>query len=128
MASRNHLSGWTVLAGVLMIIGGVMAILEGIAALAHDHVFLVTRDYFFRYSLTGWGWIHLILGVVILLAGCALFSGAVWARMVGVTLAAIAALANFLWIPNAPFWAIVMLAMNITIIWALCTADRRRVT
>ncbi|MFI9048844.1 hypothetical protein [Streptomyces sp. NPDC053427] len=128
MASRKHLSGWTVLAAVLMIFGGIMTILEGVAAIAHDQVFTETRDYFFRYSLTGWGWIHLVLGVVILLAGVALFGGAVWARMVGVTLASLAALTNFLWIPHAPFWGIVLLAVNIAIVWALCTGDRRRVT
>ncbi|MEU9116647.1 hypothetical protein AB0D04_34095 [Streptomyces sp. NPDC048483] len=127
MATRTRPSGWTVLAALLMIFGGIMTVLEGIAALVHDHVFVATRDYFFSFSLTGWGWIHLILGIVIFLAGCALFGGAVWARMVGVTLAALGALANFLWIPHAPFWAIVLLAINITIIWALCTGDRRRV-
>ncbi|MFF4952907.1 DUF7144 family membrane protein [Streptomyces chattanoogensis] len=128
MASRTRISGWTVLAAVLMIFGGIMTIFEGIAAIAHNHVFVATRDYFFAFSLTGWGWIHLILGIVILLAGCALFGGATWARVVGVILAALAALSNFLWIPHAPFWAIVLLAINITIIWALCTGDRRRVT
>ncbi|MFG2136559.1 hypothetical protein [Streptomyces sp. NPDC048650] len=127
MASRKHLGGWTFLAAVLMVLGGIMTILEGISALAHNRVFAESPDYFVRYSLTGWGWIHLILGIVILLAGLALFRGAVWARMVGVTLAGIAALTNFLWIPHAPFWGIVLLAFNVTIVWALCAGDRRRV-
>jgi len=73
-------SGWTVLAAVLMIFGGVMAIFEGIAAIAKDDLFVRTANYAFQFTLTSWGWIHLILGIVILLAGCALFSGAVWAR------------------------------------------------
>ncbi|KIZ17176.1 DUF7144 family membrane protein [Streptomyces natalensis] len=128
MASRKRVSGWTVFAAVLMFFGGAMTIAEGIAAIAHNHVFVSTRNYLFSFNLTGWGWIHLILGIVVLLAGIALFRGAVWARVVGVILAALAALSNFLWIPQAPFWAMVLMAIDITIIWALCTGDRRRVT
>ena len=120
-ASRHLLrSGWTVLAAVLMIFGGAMAILEGIAAIAKDDLFVRTANYAFRFNLTSWGWIHLILGIVILFAGCALFSGAVWARMVGIFLAGLSLIANFMWLPYYPFWAIVLIAMNIFIIWALC--------
>jgi hypothetical protein len=120
--SQQHVlrSGWTVLAAVLMVVGGAMAIFEGIAAIAKDGLFVRTANYAFRFNLTSWGWIHLILGIVILLAGCALFSGAVWARAVGVVLAALNLIANFLWLPYYPFWAVTLIAMNIFIIWALC--------
>ncbi len=115
-------SGWLVFAGVLMIFGGLMTLFAGIAAIADDDVFVATRNYVFEFDLTGWGWIHLIMGVVITLAGAALFQGATWARVVGVALACLAMLANFLWIPYAPFWAIVLIAINGFVIWALCTA------
>jgi len=118
-------SGWTVLAAVLMIFGGAMAIFEGISAIAKDDVFVNTRNYAFKFSLTSWGWIHLILGIVIVLAGCALFTGAVWARAIGVIIAGLVAIANFMWLPYYPFWAIVLIAMNIFIIWALCTGPAR---
>ncbi|MFI6847921.1 hypothetical protein [Kitasatospora sp. NPDC050467] len=124
--SRHALrSGWIVLAAVLMIFGGAMAIFEGIAAIAKDDLFVRTANYTFRFSLTSWGWIHLILGIVILLAGCALFTGAVWARAVGVVLAGLILIANFLWLPYYPFWAIVLIAVNIFIIWALCAGSLR---
>ncbi|MET9922449.1 hypothetical protein ACFV1C_13195 [Streptomyces sp. NPDC059605] len=112
--------GWTAFAAVLMIFGGAMTIFEGIAAIAKDDVFVVARDYLFRFNLTGWGWIHLILGIVILIAGCALFTGAAWARVVGIVVAGLSALANFLWLPHYPFWALVLIAINVFIIWALC--------
>lgn len=115
-------SGWVVFAGVLMIFGGLMTLFAGIAAIANDDVFVATRDYVYEFGLTGWGWIHLIMGVVITLADAALFQGATWARVVGVALAGLAMLANFLWIPYAPFWAIVLIAINGFVIWALCTA------
>ncbi|MFD6421855.1 hypothetical protein [Streptomyces sp. NPDC060198] len=118
-------SGWTAFAGVLMIFGGAMAIFEGIAAIAKDDVFVTTRNYIFQWDLTGWGWIHLILGIVIVLAGCALFTGALWARLVGVVLAGLGALANFLWLPYYPFWSIILIAINIFVIWALCARTER---
>lgn len=113
-------AGWTTFAGVLMIFGGAMAVFEGIAAIAKDDVFVTTRNYIFQWDLTGWGWIHLILGIVIILAGCALFSGALWARLIGVVLAGLGAVANFLWLPYYPFWSIILIAINIFVIWALC--------
>lgn len=122
---KTSQSGWTVFAAVLMIFGGAMTILEGIAAIAKDDVFVSTRNYAFQFSLTGWGWVHLILGIVIFLAGCSLFSGALWARFVGVVLAGLAMIANFLWLPHYPLWAIVLIAINLFIIWALCAGPHR---
>ncbi|MFH9694237.1 DUF7144 family membrane protein [Streptomyces globisporus] len=115
-------SGWLVFAAVMMIFGGLMMILTGIAAIAEDDVFVTTRNYVYELDLTSWGWIHLIVGVVITLAGAALFQGTTWARAVGVAVAGLAMLANFLWIPYAPFWAIVLIAINAFVIWALCAA------
>lgn len=119
-------TGWTAFAAILMIFGGAMAILQGISAIAEDDVFVATRNYVFQFNLTGWGWIHLILGIVIVLAGCALFTGAFWARAVGVVLAGLGALANFAWLPHYPLWSIVLIALDIFIIWALCAGPGER--
>ncbi|MFC8228498.1 hypothetical protein [Streptomyces sp. NPDC057287] len=118
-------SGWTVFAGVMMIFGGAMAIFEGISAIAKDDLFVTTSNYVFQFSLTGWGWVHLILGIVVLVAGCAVFTGALWARGVGVVLAGLLALANFLWLPYYPLWSIVLIAINVFVIWALCSGSHR---
>lgn len=118
-------SGVTVLAASLMIFGGAMAIFEGIAAIARNDLFLATRHYVFEFSLAGWGWVHLILGIVLVLAGCAVLSGALWARYFGVAVAGLGAIANFLWVPYYPLWALVLVAVNIFIIWALCTGMHR---
>ncbi|WP_329617646.1 hypothetical protein OG244_35855 [Streptomyces brevispora] len=119
-------TGWTVFAAVLMIFGGIMAIFQGISAIAKDAVFVATRNYVFQFNLTGWGWIHLILGIVIVLAGFALFTGAAWARAVGIVLAGLGALANFMWLPYYPLWSIVLIAIDVFIIWALCAGPGMR--
>ncbi|MFE5244370.1 MULTISPECIES: DUF7144 family membrane protein [unclassified Streptomyces] len=121
---KTAASGWTVFAAVMMIFGGAMAIFEGIAAIAKDDLFVSTDNYVFQFSLTGWGWVHLILGIVVVVAGVALFSGALWARFVGVLLAGLLALANFLWLPYYPFWSIVLIAINVFVIWALCSPQK----
>ncbi|MGW6395200.1 DUF7144 family membrane protein [Streptomyces sp. NPDC055103] len=122
---RRFATGWTVFAAVLMIFGGTMAIFEGIAAIAKDDLIVVTRDYAFKMNTTGWGWIHLILGILIVLAGLALFTGALWARIIGIALAGLGMLANFLWLPYYPFWAIVLIAIDVFVIWALCAGTTR---
>ncbi|WP_251095111.1 hypothetical protein [Streptomyces sp. Caat 7-52] len=118
-------SGTTAFAAALMIFGGAMAIFEGIAAIAKDDLFLVTRHYVFDFSLTGWGWVHLILGIVIVIAGCAVLGGQLWARFLGVFVAGLGALANFLWMPYYPLWALTLVAVNIFIVWALCMGMHR---
>ncbi|MFB6810880.1 hypothetical protein [Streptomyces sp. NPDC056387] len=123
--THGPVSGTTALAAALMIFGGAMAVFEGIAAIAKDDLFLTTRHYVFEFNLTGWGWIHLIVGILIVLAGCAVLGGALWARYFGVLVAGLGALANFLSIPYYPLWATVLVAVNIFIIWALCTGMHR---
>ncbi|WP_053748398.1 DUF7144 family membrane protein [Streptomyces sp. MMG1533] len=118
-------AGWTGFAGVMMIFGGLMAIFQGIAAIAEDDVFVATRNYVYNFNLTSWGWIHLVLGVLVVLAGAAVFRGEVWARMVGIALAGLAMIANFMWLPYQPVWAIVLIAVDAFVIWALCVGKGR---
>lgn len=121
---ETHTSGWLVFAAVIMIFGGIMALLGGISAIAEDDVFLATRNYVYELDLTGWGWVHLILGIVMVLTGVALFSGATWARIVGVGLAGLSMIANFMWLPYTPWWALLLIALDALIIWGLCVAPR----
>ncbi|WP_377273010.1 hypothetical protein [Peterkaempfera sp. SMS 1(5)a] len=114
-------SGWTEFAAVMMICGGLLTIAEGISALAQDNLLVLSRNYAFRFDLTGWGWIHVALGIVVLVTGLALISGSARARPVGVALAGLSLLANFLWLPWYPAWAIIAIVIDVLIIWALCT-------
>jgi hypothetical protein len=123
--THRTVSGWLVFAAVMMIFGGLMTLFQGIAALRNDQVFVVTPTYIFEFELTGWGWIHLFLGIAILLTGFAVFTGAMWARTVGVVLAGLALFANFLWLPYYPVWAMVLLILDAFVIWALCAGPGR---
>ncbi|WP_127359371.1 DUF7144 family membrane protein [Actinacidiphila soli] len=118
-------SSWIAFAGVMMIFGGAMAIFEGISAIAKDDVFVTIANYAYTFNLTSWGWIHLVLGVLVVLAGAALFSGAMWARVTGIVLAGLSMIANFMWLPYYPVWAIVLIAVDAFVIWALCVGTGR---
>ena len=116
--------GFTYFAAILMMLSGGFEILQGLSAIIRKHLYVVNSDYIYKISVTGWGWIHLILGVIVLLAGIALLGGALWARIVGIALAVLISVANFLWLPYYPVWAIVIIALNVIIIWALAAHGR----
>ena len=116
--------GFTMFAGVLMIMMGVWHAMVGFAAILEDQFLVATPNYVFELDATSWGWIHLIAGVIVAFAGFGVFSGAVWARSIGVLVAALSAIANFAFIPYYPVWSIVIIAADIAVIWALTVHGR----
>jgi hypothetical protein len=119
--------GWAAFAAFMMIMMGGWWIIGGIVAILNDQFYVVTQNWIFQLDVTIWGWVHLILGIVILLAGFSLLSGAVWARTVGVILALVAGLAAFAWLPYYPVWAVLYIVMSVGVVWAL-TAHGRDIT
>ncbi|WP_329275134.1 DUF7144 family membrane protein [Streptomyces sp. NBC_00691] len=120
-ASARGAAGGTLFAGVLMVVIGILDILQGIAAIAKDDVYTRVGDYVFEFSLTGWGWTHLILGILVGLAGTGILMGSEWGRMGGITLAVLNTVAQFLFLPYHPWWALFSMAISILVIWALTT-------
>ena len=116
--------GWTMFAAVAMLLTGFWWILIGIVGLANSDFFVPTRNYTFRFDASAWAWTHIILGVVVALAGVGLFTGSLLARIVGVAMAFISALVAFSWIPWYPFWAIIIVTASFFVIWALVAHGR----
>ena len=120
---ESPLSGWAVggitFAAVIMIMVGIFQAIAGITAIANDDFFVITENYTFDLDTTAWGWIHLILGVVVALAGFALLRGAAWAGIIAIFLAMLSAIANFFFIPYYPFWSITVIALACWVIWSL---------
>jgi hypothetical protein len=106
-------------AGVMMIVLGIWQVIAGLAALFEDAFYVATPNYILELDVTTWGWIHLILGTVVALAGFSLSTGATWGRVVGVLVAAVSATANFLFIPYYPIWSIAMVTVAVFVIYAL---------
>lgn len=116
--------GVTVFAGILMIMTGVFHAIQGIVALVNNNFFVVGKDYVFTFNMTGWGWAHIVLGVVVATAGFFLFQGATWARTVAVIAASLSILASFLWLPYYPIWSLAVMAFDVFVIWAVTMHGR----
>lgn len=113
--------GTTTFAGVMLAVSGGVQILEGIAALAGDDVYVAGTEYTYELNLTAWGWVHVCLGALGVLIAVGLLTGNTVARITGVVIASLGALTNFVFLPQYPFWSIVAIAFYVLVLWALCT-------
>jgi hypothetical protein len=116
--------GWTYFASMMMILIGVLHALAGLIAIVDDKFYVSTRKYVFEFDATQWGWIHLIFGILIAIAGGYLLKGSVIARTVGVIMAFISALIGFAWLPYSAVRGVIFIAIAITVIWALTAHGR----
>jgi hypothetical protein len=123
--SNPWAAGGTMFAGVLLLVDGALGVIKGIAGIASDDVYTRIGNYTFEFDVTAWGWIHLVLGIVLGVVGWGILRGALWARATGVAIAAINLIVNFVWLPYQPVWAIISIAIDTFVIWALCT-DRSK--
>jgi hypothetical protein len=112
--------GWTAFAGVLMVMIGTFHVFQGLVALFKDEYYLVGNEgLLVTVDYTGWGWTHIIAGLVVALAGFGVFAGKMWARVVGVVLAVVSALVNVAFLSAYPIWSILMIALDVVVIMAL---------
>jgi hypothetical protein len=120
---RPRVSGWTVggitFAGTMLVLIGFFQAINGLAAIFDDEFFVVTANYTFDVDVTAWGWIHLLIGILLIGTGFGIYAGRVWAGVVGIMVAMLSALANFFFIPYYPFWSILVIALDVWVIWAL---------
>ncbi len=116
-------SGWAmsglVFAAAVLTLIGFFQLIAGLTAIFNDDFFLVTRNYTFDLDTSAWGWIHLLIGVLLIFTAWGLATGAGWAVVTAIFLASLSAVANFFFIPYYPFWAILIIALNVWVIWSL---------
>ena len=128
--SETRPSGWavglTAFAGFMMLLVGFFQAIAGFAALLEDEFYVIGQEYIFQFDTTTWGWIHVLLGVVLILAGLGVLRGGVVGRTVAVIIVSISAIANFIFLLgwNQPVWSILLIALDVAIIWALTVHGR----
>jgi vacuolar-type H+-ATPase subunit I/STV1 len=118
--------GGAIFAAVMMMIIGLFHVFTGLIAIIRDKFYVVTPNYILNFNITGWGWIHLITGAVLVIAGLYVLTGRLWARIIGIFFVSLSAIANFLFIPFYPFWALLMIALDVFVIWSLAAYSSRR--
>jgi hypothetical protein len=125
MSPSNTENAWAegigIFAGAALLTVGIFQFLEGVSAAAKDDVLVGTPNYVFEFDLTTWGWIHIVFGIVVAIVGGAILAGQRWSLVAGIVLAMVSALMNFVWLPYYPAWAILIIAFDIAVIWALST-------
>jgi hypothetical protein len=112
--------GWIAFAGTIMLLLGTFHIFAGLVALFNDDYYLVgPSGLLVNVDFTTWGWVQLVGGVVVILAGLGVFAGQVWARTVGVLIALASALVNLAFLSAYPIWNLIMIGLDIVVILAL---------
>lgn len=106
-------------AAFMLVLIGIFEALDGLAAIIKDQFVVPAPNYWITLDVSAWGWIHLILGVVLIFAAFALFRGTTWSRIVGILAAIVTAVANFAYIPYYPIWSIIVIALCVWVIWSL---------
>lgn len=118
--------GMTIFAATMLVTIGLFQCVAGLAALFDDEFFVNTPNYTFKFDLTTWGWTYLAIGLIAVAVGVALFMRQAWAMVTGIALAVLSALSNFLFLPYYPLWSMVIIAFDITVIWALTAQLKNR--
>ena len=122
---RSRREIWVaVAAAVILIIAGVLHAMQGVVGLVNNEFYVSTQNWIFKFDTTTWGWVHILVGLVAIGTGIGLFYGAVWARTLGVIVAAVSIFANFIWMPYYPWWALLIITFDAFVIWAVTAHGR----
>lgn len=112
-------TGWLGFAATMTVLVGSFNIIYGLVALFKDTYYVVGPQGLLVFDLTGWGWIHLIVGVLAVASAAALARGAQWARIVTVLLVSLNAIAQLAFMSAYPVWSLIVIAFDVLVIWAV---------
>jgi hypothetical protein len=119
-SERTGWYGWIAFAGIMMCVLGIFHAIVGLVGLFESDYFYVGESgLMVEVDYTAWGWVHLLLGILIACAGFALTSGATWARLVAVVVAVVSAVINLAFMSAYPIWSVIMITIDILIIYAV---------
>jgi hypothetical protein len=116
--------GFILFAGCMMLMMACFDFFQGLAAVIKGDFYVVVPNYAFNVDTTAWGWIHMLLGIVVAAAGVFLFFGKMWARIIAIIVALVSAVVNFLSIPYYPIWSILIVVLDVLVIWAIAAHGR----
>lgn len=125
MTTPSGWVGWIAFAAIMMITVGSLHAIQGLVALFKDDYYLVSRSgLVVSIDYTAWGWVHLLVGVLVAVAGASLLAGRTWARVVGVLFALVSLVINFAFVAAYPIWSICLITVDILVIYALIVHGR----
>jgi hypothetical protein len=114
------LGGWVLFAALMLVMAASFSLLYGLAAVLNDKVVTVGGSGgVIVADFTTWGWVHMALGVVMLGVAFGLFATKGWARWTAIAIATINAITQLTIITAFPIWALIVVALDVTIIYQL---------
>jgi hypothetical protein len=116
--------GYALFASVMLMIAGTFHFIAGLVALIEDDFYVVGQKWVFEFDVTTWGWIHLLGGIVLFGSGILIGMGNLFGRIIGIIVAGLSAVVNFMWLPYYPVWSALLIGLNVAIIWALSVHGR----
>ncbi|HQR25836.1 MAG TPA: hypothetical protein PLP61_02250 [Nocardioides sp.] len=117
--------GWVIFGAIMMIMVGVFGALAGLVGIFKEEVYLVpSKDLLVTVDYTTWGWVHLLLGLLVLAAGVGLLAGRTWARIVGVIAISLHMVVNFVFLAAYPLWSLTMIALGTLVLFAIIAHGR----
>ncbi len=122
--SRFVAAGATIAAGALLLVSALLTLFQGISALLADDLFVIGPAYVYQVNTTFWGWVQIIVAILVGLVAIGLFVGTTWARIAAIVMASLSIVAMFLWLPYYPIWSVVVIAIDVIVIWGVATWDR----
>ena len=119
--NSKSMAGWIGFAGMLLVIVGAIDFIQGLIALFDDEYYVVTQSGFLVFDLTGWGWVMVIWGVLLILAGLGLLAGQAWARWFAIVVVSLNFIAQLGFLGNSqyPLWSLTVVALNVIVLYAL---------
>lgn len=111
--------GFVVFAGTMLLVIGGVNVFEGLIALFDDERLVVTRENLVLVDLTGWGWVLLISGLIMIAAGLGLLAAQTWARITAIVIVGVHAIIQIAWLGAYPVWSLLMIALDTVLLYAL---------
>jgi hypothetical protein len=119
--------GWILFAWLILLTAGVLSLIDGIVALSRSSFFDSYGAHYVASNLTAWGWVALILGIVMILAAFSVWRGGVFGRWAGITIAAVSLILWLFWIPIVPFWALFIMFLDVLVIYGLAVYGGQKI-
>jgi hypothetical protein len=116
---RHRIPGYALFAAVMMVIVGIFQVISALAAILENHLYLALGDHLFGLDVATWGWIHLLIGLLVAAAGVLVYTGRLWGTTTGIIVAAVSAIENFMFLPYYAIWSLVIIALDVVVIWVL---------
>jgi len=123
-SERSAWAGWLAFAATMLVLVGILSVIAGLGALLRNEAYFTANGELLVFNLAAWGWIHIVIGVLLMVAAAGLYNGSTWARAVAVVAVGLNLISQFTWANSAPWWSLIVIAIDVVVIYAIVVHGR----